>query len=133
MNGQFIGKRTALLCVCAALVIVAIAQNSASASSKLLYGPAGIRWNTIYAAAVSQATERNTLVLADFYVDNSPACRLQESNIFSVPGVQNAVNKFVAVKIDAATPYGAPLAARYNVGSFPTILLSTGPASGRFH
>jgi thioredoxin-related protein len=86
-----------------------------------LHAQTGIKFNTDFKNAFSNAKKENKKVMIYFYADNCPACDyLQEE--FSNTSLGNLYNKsFVNYKFNGNTG-GKRAAEYYNVYSFPTML-----------
>ncbi|MDX2438359.1 MAG: thioredoxin fold domain-containing protein [Acidobacteriota bacterium] len=74
-----------------------------------------------FQAALTEAAERDTVVMVEFYTDWCNWCRRLESDTFTDPKVRAELAQLVAVKLDAEKS-GVELAARYGVNSFPTMI-----------
>lgn len=72
-------------------------------------------------AAVAAARQRNTLVMVEFFTDWCNWCRRLDTDTFRRAEVRRELEELVAVRFDAEKD-GAPLAARFEVDSFPTLV-----------
>lgn len=79
-----------------------------------------IEWLTVYEEAMEKANEKNRPVMIDFYTDWCSWCKQLDRTTYVDPTVMKRAEKFISLKIDADDQ--RPLAARYKVGAFPTIL-----------
>ena len=79
-----------------------------------------LKWFLTYDEAMEEAKEKNRPVLIDFYTDWCSWCKQLDRTTYSDPAVVRKGEEFVSLKIDADDQ--RPLAARYKVGAFPTIL-----------
>jgi thiol:disulfide interchange protein len=83
-------------------------------------GGGQIEWLLAYEEAMDKAKEKNRPVMIDFYTDWCSWCKQLDRTTYSDPVVVKKAERFVSLKIDADDK--RPLAARYKVGAFPTIL-----------
>jgi thioredoxin-related protein len=72
-------------------------------------------------AARTVATERDTVVMIEFYTDWCNWCRRLEADTFSVPAVRDQLERIVSLKVNAEED-GAELARRFGVDSYPTMI-----------
>ncbi|MBL8862561.1 MAG: thioredoxin fold domain-containing protein [Planctomycetes bacterium] len=73
--------------------------------------------------ALAQARASRTLVFVDFFTTWCPPCKKLDAETFSQPAVQAELRQLVALKIDAESQKGVPLARQYRVGGYPTLLV----------
>jgi thioredoxin-related protein len=104
-------RRACLLLAAVALVAIAACQRDAQP----------VWFEGDLDAAVREAAERNTVVMAEFYTDWCNWCRRLDSDTFSDPAVRLEVSNFVALKLNAEKG-GADLASRFGVDSYPTLV-----------
>ena len=74
-----------------------------------------------FQAALTEAAERDTVVMVEFYTDWCNWCRRLESDTLTNPEVRAELAKLVALKLDAEKS-GAEMAARYGIDSYPTMI-----------
>lgn len=79
-----------------------------------------IEWFTSFEEAMDKAKEKNRPVMIDFYTDWCSWCKQLDRTTYADATVMKRAEEFVSIKIDADDQ--RPLAARYKVGAFPTIL-----------
>ncbi len=79
-----------------------------------------IEWLTVYENAMEKAREKNRPVMIDFYTDWCSWCKQLDRTTYVDAAVTKRAEGFISLKIDADDQ--RPLAARYKVGAFPTIL-----------
>ena len=73
-----------------------------------------------YEEAMDKARDKNRPVMIDFYTDWCSWCKTLDNTTYSDATVGKKAERFVSLKIDADDQ--RPLAARYKVSAFPTIL-----------
>jgi len=73
--------------------------------------------------ALQQARASSKLVFIDFFTTWCPPCKKLNRETFPDPAVKAELAKMVALKIDAESPVGQPLAQRYKVTGYPTLLV----------
>lgn len=83
-------------------------------------GGEAIEWLTAFEEAMDRAREKNRPVMIDFYTDWCSWCKTLDNTTYLDAAVARKAEQFVSLKIDADDQ--RPLAARYKVGAFPTIL-----------
>jgi thiol:disulfide interchange protein len=79
-----------------------------------------LEWFTVYEEAMEKAKDKNKPVMIDFYTDWCSWCKQLDRTTYADATVMKKAEKFISLKIDADGQ--RPLAARYKVGAFPTIL-----------
>jgi thiol:disulfide interchange protein len=79
-----------------------------------------IEWLTVFDEAMDEARDKNRPVMIDFYTDWCSWCKTLDTTTYVDAIVMKRAEDFVSLKIDADAQ--RPLAARYRVGAFPTIL-----------
>jgi thiol:disulfide interchange protein len=79
-----------------------------------------IEWFTTFEEAMDNARDKNRPVMIDFYTGWCSWCKTLDNTTYSDATVTKKAEQFVSLKIDADDQ--RPLAARYKVGAFPTIL-----------
>lgn len=79
-----------------------------------------LEWFLTYEEAMEKAKEKNRPVMIDFYTDWCSWCKQLDRTTYAAPTVIKKAEEFISLKIDADEK--RPLAARYKVGAFPTIL-----------
>jgi len=78
--------------------------------------------------ARKEAESRHTLLLVDFTTEWCGWCRKLEREVYPDPAVARQLSRVVYLRVDAEQE-GAPLARRYCVTGFPTLLFLT-PSGG---
>jgi thiol:disulfide interchange protein len=79
-----------------------------------------IEWFTVFDEAMERARDKNRPVMIDFYTDWCSWCKQLDRTTYADQAVMKRAEEFVSLKVDADDQ--RPLAARYKVGAFPTIL-----------
>ena len=72
--------------------------------------------------AVREASKAHKLVLVDFRIAICDACAKLDTDTYSNAAVASAMKDFVCVTIDAQSKAGAPLARRFVVSGYPTLV-----------
>lgn len=91
-----------------------------SMAQGLAFEPEG---TTLEQASVKAKAE-NKLIFMDCYTTWCGPCRMMSNTVFPQEKVGAAMNpKFVSVKIDMESAYGAPLAKKLQVTAFPTFII----------
>lgn len=81
---------------------------------------------TTWANVLSIASKEKKLIFIDAYTDWCSWCRVMDKETFSDSSVANIMNeKFVPVKYEMETGFGAAMSAKYRVNAFPTFLIFT--------
>jgi len=81
---------------------------------------------TSWAALQSIAAKEHKLILIDAYTDWCSWCKVMDRETFADSAVANFMNeKFVPVRYEMETGFGARMAAKYRVNGFPTFLIFT--------
>jgi thiol-disulfide isomerase/thioredoxin len=78
-----------------------------------------VEWLTDFEAAVKEATNRKTLIVADFYTDWCGWCKKMDQTTFSNPAVVKLLKDYVPLKVNAEKQ--KPLAQRYRITGYPTV------------
>jgi len=95
-------------------------------------GHGKIEWfQGTYEAALSKAAEEDRLVFIDFWTDWCVWCKRLDADVFSQDTVAQAMSEIVCVSMDAESEAGAPVAKRFNVKAFPTLVLLNSDGSVR--
>jgi thioredoxin-related protein len=81
-----------------------------------------INWYTNFDEAKAAAVESGKIRMVDFYTDWCGYCRLLNSSTFTNENVIELASNFISVKINAESTEGRPIAQKYSVRGFPTIL-----------
>ncbi len=116
-----------LFCV---LLLPACADSGAPAGAPT----ADIAWyDGSFDDALAQARATQRRVVVDFWTTWCGYCKKLDRETFPDPAVVAEMEKLIPLSIDAESPAGAPLAKRYGVKGFPTILVvdPTGREVGR--
>ncbi len=79
-------------------------------------------WAASLANAQRQAAQQNRLVMVDFYTEWCGPCKMLEQTTYRDAAVLRLCQQIVPVKIEADKGQGIPLAKRYEVRAYPTIL-----------
>jgi thiol-disulfide isomerase/thioredoxin len=72
-------------------------------------------------AALEAATQRDTLIMIDFYTTWCSWCKRMDKESFARKDIQDELRQLVAMKVNAEKR-GAELAERFEVSSYPTIV-----------
>jgi len=83
--------------------------------------PPSVWFEGNFQTALTDAAERDTVVMVEFYTDWCNWCRRMASDTFTEPAVRAELAKLVALKLNAEGD-GAELAARYGIDSYPTMI-----------
>ncbi len=75
---------------------------------------------------VAQARATQKLVFVDFFTTWCPPCKKLDKETFTDAAVKSELAKMVSMKIDAESPAGVPVAKKYRVGAYPTLLVTDG-------
>jgi hypothetical protein len=71
--------------------------------------------------ALDAASQRKTVVMAEFYTDWCNWCRRLDTDTFTNPEVRGELGQLVALKLNAEES-GSELAARFGIDSYPTMI-----------
>jgi thiol:disulfide interchange protein len=114
-------RPVSILLIAAVVIPAVLGVLSCSKEGKEEAGAgAGIDWLTTYEEAMAKAKDKNRPVMIDFYTDWCSWCKQLDRTTYVDPSVVKKSGQFVSLKIDADDQ--RPLAARYKIGAFPTIL-----------
>ncbi len=81
---------------------------------------------TSWANVLSIASKEKKLIFVDAYTDWCSWCKVMDKETFTDSAVAKFMNeKFVPVKYEMETGYGAAMSAKYRVNAFPTFLIFT--------
>ncbi len=76
--------------------------------------------------ALEQARKENKLVFVDFWTTWCGWCKKLDHDTYTDPKVIAALNEhYVCLSVDAESKIGAPLARKYSVNGYPTLLFLT--------
>ncbi len=110
-----------------------LARGSDTANPSEPDPPRSVEWSSDYAGGIQKAKSEGKPVFLTFYTSWCGYCRKMDQTTFRNPAVVRELSDMVAVRVDAeaerGNPSGSELAARYRVGSFPTLVYLD--ASGR--
>lgn len=73
--------------------------------------------------ALAQARASSKPVFIDFFTTWCPPCKKLDKVTFPDPAVKAELARMVALSIDAESPAGRPLAQRYKVTAYPTLVV----------
>jgi thiol:disulfide interchange protein len=114
--------RTLVVGIVVALAIVAIvAYRDQGSGGDLRAHAGGVPWERSLSDALEKATGERKLVMVDFYTDWCGWCRKLDETTLADPHVHRALDKFVAVRLNAEKD-GREAAVRYRVDGYPTVL-----------
>lgn len=85
--------------------------------------------------ASAKAKAENKLIFLDAYTQWCGPCKMMARTVFPQEIVGNALNpRFVSIKIDMESAYGAPLAKKLQISAYPTFVIFNADAQeiGRF-
>ncbi len=81
---------------------------------------------TSWAKVMSIASKEKKLIFVDAYTDWCSWCKVMDKETFSDSAIAKFMNeKFVSVKYEMETGFGASMSAKYRVNAFPTFLIFT--------
>jgi thiol:disulfide interchange protein len=85
----------------------------------------GIAWRRgSLEEVLAEARAQEKLVFVDFWTSWCGWCKRLDQDTFSDPAVIEAVNeRFVSLSVDAESKSGRPIARRYGVSGYPTLLI----------
>ena len=79
--------------------------------------------------ASAKAKAENKLIFIDCYTQWCGPCKKMSKEVFPQASVGEYMNpKFISLKLDMETPYGAPLAKKWQIQAFPTFMILTADA-----
>jgi len=79
--------------------------------------------------AAAKAKAENKLIFLDCYTQWCGPCKKMSREVFPQEQVGNAMNdKYVSLKIDMESAYGAPLARKLQIQAYPTFIIFTADA-----
>lgn len=81
-------------------------------------------WVNAEEQAIKEATRTKKPLLIDFYGIWCPPCNQLDELVFSTKEFQKAAKKYVLLKMDADKEKSWVLKSKYNVGGYPTIILT---------
>lgn len=76
-----------------------------------------------FEAALAQAKAENKLIFIDFWTDWCGWCKRLDKDTFSNDSVVTEMKDILCLSIDAESKTGKPIAKRFAVGSYPTLIL----------
>lgn len=76
-----------------------------------------------FADGLAQARAEKKLVFVDVFATWCAPCKKLEKVTFPHPDVKPVLAQMVSMSIDAESPAGIPVAAKYRVNSYPTMLV----------
>ncbi len=76
-------------------------------------------------ALLAEATSTNTPIVLDIFTSWCAPCALMEKNVFPNPAVAASLSKARFVRYDAERGAGIPVATRFSINSYPSILVLT--------
>ena len=72
--------------------------------------------------ALAEAAKSRRIVFVDFFSKTCPPCRSLDQDTFNETPVRNEARSFVCIAIDAESEAGRPIAARYGVAGWPSLV-----------
>jgi len=115
-------KRASVWGVVAVLGMVAAVILGSRGSAVRGSGSApALPWERDLPTALTRAGNENRLVMVDFYTDWCQWCKRFDQNTLTDAHVQEALQQFVTVRLNAEKD-GREAAARFNVEGFPTLI-----------
>lgn len=114
-----------------ATMMLALMSLTTAMAQGIAFEPEG---TTLEQASVKAKAEKK-LIFMDAYTTWCGPCKMMAREVFPQAKVGEAMNpKFISVKIDMESAYGAPLAKRLQVTAFPTFIIFNEDAQeiGRF-
>ena len=115
--------------------IVTIAMSLMAFMTAMAQGIAFEPDGTTLEQASAKAKSENKLIFLDCYTTWCGPCKMMARTVFTQEKVGAAMNpKFVSVKIDMESAYGAPLAKKLQITAYPTFVIFNADAQeiGRF-
>ena len=89
--------------------------------------PGQVAWfEGTFEEALALAASQDRLVFVDFWTDWCVWCKRLDADVFSQESVATALDDLVCLSVDAESKTGAPVAKRFNVLAFPTLLVPGG-------
>ncbi len=94
------------------------------AAPPVLVGDHGrVEWfDGTFDQALAAAVKSRKIVFVDFFSKTCPPCKTLDQDTFNETAVRNEARSFVCIAIDADSDSGRPLAARYGVASWPSLV-----------
>ena len=111
----------AVVAVLVLVVAVAALNRGGGSHQAAAGGAAALPWERDLPTALARAGSEKKLVMVDFYTDWCGWCRRLDQNTLSDSKVQQALEAFVSVRLNAEKD-GRDAAERFNVDGYPTIL-----------
>ena len=94
--------------------------------------PGQVAWfEGTFEEALALAASQDRLVFVDFWTDWCVWCKRLDADVFSQESVATALDDLVCLSVDAESKTGAPVAKRFNVLAFPTLLVLNSDGSVR--
>jgi thiol-disulfide isomerase/thioredoxin len=82
-----------------------------------------IEWfDGTFEEALASAAKQRKIVFVDFFMDTCPPCLQLDRITFSETSVKEEARSFVCVAVDATSETGRPLAERYGIASWPSLV-----------
>ena len=79
--------------------------------------------------ASAKAKAENKLIFIDCYTQWCGPCKKMSKEVFPQASVGDYMNpKYISLKLDMETPYGAPLAKKWQIQAYPTFMILTADA-----
>jgi len=103
------------------VVAVAVLNRGGGSRTEAGGGAAAVPWERDLSTALARAGNEKKLVMVDFYTDWCKWCQRLDQTTLSDAGVQQALGRFVSVRLNAEKD-GRDVAERFNVDGYPTIL-----------
>jgi len=96
----------------------------------LLLGTAALRgdhgrvewFDGSFEQALAEAVKSRRIVFVDFFTKTCPPCKSLDQDTFNETAVRNEARSFVCIVVDAESDAGRPIAARYGVASWPSLV-----------
>lgn len=105
-------------------IVPRVAEREASSSANPALDHGKIEWfQGTFEEALARAKSQNQFVFVDFWTSWCGWCKKLDKDTFSDDGVVASMKDVVCVSIDAESKSGAPVAKRYAVSSYPSLLM----------